>query len=1076
MKKIYLLLVFCLLGKLTYGLSTIGNATGAVTAATFCAPATRIICQFSIAQTGASTTLNTVNFTTAAGYAATDVTAYQLWRNTTNTFATATAIGTTYVGPTLGPGAHAYTAGASALTSGPGAGVTYYYWITAAVPATAATGNSIRVSALTIVVGGGGTGGALTAQGAQTINKTPTAVTASVAPNPVCEGDNVTLTGAATNATSYAWAGPAYTSTLQNPPAFAVATTDAGVYTFSATNTCGTTTATTTSLVVNALPVAISGVTTVCVGTTSTLSDASGAGTWSSTAVGTATVDAAGVVTGVAPGSATIIFNLTSTGCQISTLVTVTATMPAITGALSFCQFTTTTLSDIVAGGTWTASNGTVATIGSTSGIASSLVAGMDTITYTLSGCSGTAVITVNPVPEPGAITGTTPVCVGSVTALVDTPDGGVWVSGDPTIATVDGVGNVTAIATGSVVLTYNLTNSCGTTGATFMLEIDRPVSPISAHSPVVCITNGDLMTDSVAGGRWSVSNGFATIDSITGLVVGVGVGIDTISYTLTNGCGTTVATYALSIGMPADWGVISGPSLICMGSSVTMSETATGGSWVTSGQHTTITSSGVVTGTSAGTDTIFYWVSAPCGQTFAYFIIQVDTNGTPLVSISANPGTTSCESIPVTYTANPTYGGSAPSYIWKVNGAFVGIDSTYTYVPVNGDVITCAMTSNYACANVPSASNFVIANVIPKVTPAVNVVAGTLGDTVCIGTLDTFFALPTNGGSLPGWQWSVNGTPMTTGATFIYTPNNGDVITVKMTSNATCAIPDTAVGGVTMTVNTTELPAVTVSINPNDTVCIGTLVTYTAHGIYGGRNPSYLWIKNGVNVATGLSYTYTPSNYDTIVCEFFSDASCAVPSTVRSSKTLMFTGPVVNPTVSVVSSGGSLVPFGHNDTLTATVSGGGPAPTYQWIVNGVIIAGATTSSYVLDYVSASNTVSCLVTGSGDCPAGETMVTLNVGFIPSGVGTLNETAGNWVLAPNPNSGAFSLLGYTAGNGRTDIIVTDIAGRIIYSNSVVPVGNVIHEKIDLGGDVADGIYLMKVVSGSETHIVKFTLNR
>ena len=1073
MKKIQLLLFFCLLGQVSFGMSTIGNATGALAASTFCAPATKIIGQFSITQTGASTTLTTINFTTIGTYVAADVTAYQVWKNTVNTFATATAIGTTYVGPTLGPGAHAYAALGNALTAAGGPGATYYYWITAAVPNTAITGQTIRVSAVTLVVAGGGTGGALTAQGVQTINNIPTAVTATAAPNPICVGDNLTLTGSATNATSYAWTGPVFTSAVQNPPAFAVALTDAGTYTLAATNGCGTATATTV-LTVNDLPSAITGIPTACIGTTTTLADPSGAGTWSSTVPGVATVDASGDVTGVSAGATTIIFVETATGCQTSIPVTITTTLPTITGAEEFCQFTSSTLSDISSGGVWTISNNTVATIGSASGVASGLTPGMDTVTYTLSGCIASAVITVDPIPEPGAIVGVSPICIGSTELLTDTPAGGVWVSGNPLIATIDAAGNVLAIAKGTAVMTYNLTNGCGTTGATFLIQVDTSVGPIFAQSPVICITNGDIMFDSLAGGRWSASNGDATIDSITGLVVGMALGIDTISYTVTNGCGTTVATYPLSIGMPADWGVISGSSEICLGTSVTLSETATGGVWATKGLHTTITSGGVVTGTSVGTDSIFYYVMAPCGQSHAYLIIQVDTNGTPLVNITANPGDTSCESVPVTYTANPTYGGTTPEYIWKVNGAFVGTGSTYSYTPADGDVITIAMTSNYPCANVPSATNFIITHVIPKVVPTVHVIAGTLGDTVCIGTLDTFYSTSTNGGALPAWQWSVNGTVITNTDSFFYTPNNGDVITVKMTSNATCAIPDTAVGGVTMTVNTTEVPSVTVSINPNDSVCAGTLVTYTAHGMYGGRNPSYLWIKDGVNVATGVSYTYTPSNLDTIQCEFFSNATCAVPSTVLSTKTIMHTGAIVNPTVTLTHTGGSLVPFGHSVTFTATETGGGPAPTYQWIVNGVIIAGATSGTYTIDYVSASYVVSCLVTGSGDCPAGETMMTSTVGFIPSAVGQVANNTEHWIMAPNPNNGSFYLLGYTDNNAETFYQITDVLGQTVSGGRLSPVNNVINARIELDRQLADGVYMLRITSGTEHDVIRFTI--
>src|SRR3990172_3621356 len=46
----------------------------------------------------------------------------------------------------------------------------------------------------------------------------PTAVSASAAPNPICEGSTLNLTGGATNATGWSWTGPnSYTSSSQSP-------------------------------------------------------------------------------------------------------------------------------------------------------------------------------------------------------------------------------------------------------------------------------------------------------------------------------------------------------------------------------------------------------------------------------------------------------------------------------------------------------------------------------------------------------------------------------------------------------------------------------------------------------------------------------------------------------------------------------------------------------------------------------------------------------------------------------------------------------------------------------------------
>lgn len=71
----------------------------------------------------------------------------------------------------------------------------------------------------------------------------------------------------------------------------------------------------------------------------------------------------------------------------------------------------------------------------------------------------------------------------------------------------------------------------------------------------------------------------------------------------------------------------------------------------------------------------------------------------TPSVTIaaSANPV---CAGTQVTFTATPVNGGTTPAYQWKKDGSNVsGATSvTYSYIPAQGDQITCQMTSNAAC------------------------------------------------------------------------------------------------------------------------------------------------------------------------------------------------------------------------------------------------------------------------------------------------------------------------------------------------------------------------------------------
>lgn len=121
---------------------------------------------------------------------------------------------------------------------------------------------------------------------------------------------------------------------------------------------------------------------------------------------------------------------------------------------------------------------------------------------------------------------------------------------------------------------------------------------------------------------------------------------------------------------------------------------------------------------------------------TITYNVLVTDALGTtasntvtvtviPYMPVSVSIAASANPSPPgnfVLYTATPVNGGSFPAYQWKVNGANVGTGlSTYSYVPLNGDVVTCVMTSSYMCpTGSPATSNaitMIIVNTNTSVT-----------------------------------------------------------------------------------------------------------------------------------------------------------------------------------------------------------------------------------------------------------------------------------------------------------------------------------------------------------------------
>ena len=227
----------------------------------------------------------------------------------------------------------------------------------------------------------------------------------------------------------------------------------------------------------------ITGADTVCAGTSFTLFDAVLGGGWSASNWNAA-VSGAGIVNAVLPGVDTIKYTVSGT-CGTSTVVTtataskiITINQPPdaglITGSSGTCIGTIITLVDIDTGGIWSATSG-IATV-SSSGLVTGITPGIDTIKYTVSNSCGTAFaiqeINIDTTPNAGVITGPNHVCPGAAIICNESAAGGVWTTSNGN-ATVSYTGSVSGIAAGTDIITYTVTNSCGSVATEETITID---------------------------------------------------------------------------------------------------------------------------------------------------------------------------------------------------------------------------------------------------------------------------------------------------------------------------------------------------------------------------------------------------------------------------------------------------------------------------------------------------------------------------------------------------------------------------------------------------------------------------
>jgi len=520
------------------------------------------------------------------------------------------------------------------------------------------------------------------------------------------------------------------------------------------------------------------------------------------------------------------------------------------------------------------------------------------------------------PLPYVDTIAGPTGVCASGTANYTNTVTGGIW-------AVTNHTGSV--ISTGGM-LTAGSTSGLDTVSYTIVCHGDTAIvrKPVSINSlpavgaitgpTTVCAGDSIQLADTTSGGTWSdpTTTSYAGISS-TGYVHGLAAGTASITYTVTTGCGSFSAYYTVIVNaLPA---LISGPSSVCVGSNITLSDGGSGTWGVISGPATV--SSGVVHGTSAGSAVISYAYGTGC-----YVTDTIAVNSAP-ASITGTG--TLCSGVSLTLMDATTPG------TWHTSSSSIANVDSMTGVVTGGINGTATISYGVTGSGCFATTSVVVAAAGPPVasittTPAVGA--------ICSGVPVTFHSNVVNGGATPTFQWQINGINSGSDSMLTYVPNNGDHVSLILVSSSPCASPTIATAIVTVPVTPAVTPSVTIySFSGSDTVCSGGTITLAGTTLHAGTAPQFQWWVNNVLVGFGSVFTYSPADGDTVNVHMESNAACASVDTVLDTFSVRVV-PFAAPTASMV--GSDTICQGYPAVFFANNTYAGSHPLYIWTVNGI--------------------------------------------------------------------------------------------------------------------------------------------
>jgi hypothetical protein len=513
---------------------------------------------------------------------------------------------------------------------------------------------------------------------------------------------------------------------------------------------------------------------------------------------------------------------------------------------------------------------------------------------------------------------------------------------------------------------------------------------------------------------------------------------------TVSTGCTGPMSDSLSFVVNPIPTATITGPTSVCSGNATALNLTSTPAGATFNWTQTATNVSGSSNGTGASINQALSNTGSVNGS--VQYVVTPTLSGCPGPTANTTVNVLQLPTASLVSPNNVCPGTSNPIIIQGTAGAQVtvvnGADTDVITIPPGGQI---SLSPNfYSWTTWPNGMNLVFTQVAttsaPICTAPLNIVvtanptatasisialtAGT--NPSCAGGSMTFTATPTNGGTLPQYQWQVNGVNAGTNSpTFTSTSlTNGQVVTCVLTSNAACLVSNTATSNpITITINPTPIA----SVLPTSIICTGNATALTLSSNPSGANFTWTQVStnvtgasngSGSNIVQTLSASgaTTGTVVYTIIPTLGTCLGSAVTSTVTVAPVNTVGTPSSSPTLCLNSALTPITIITTGATGIGTPTGLPSGVTATWGVNVITISGTPSESGTFNY-SIPLTGGCgEINASGTIVVSDIIDYANLQF--PGAGTICANSTFNAFGQLYNTGAVNTPGAGAATGVT----------------------------------------------------------